>query len=58
MTIYINQETNVREFDKIEPSFTIDLYIPNSKIVTLKDCFNETFKLEIIQRLQKLNLPI
>ena len=49
MTIYINQETNVREFDKIEPSFTIDLSIPNSKIVTLKDCFNETFKLEIMQ---------
>ena len=37
-----------KEFDKIEPNFTIELSIPVCPSVTLNDCFEETFNLEIM----------
>ena len=51
MTNYMNQDTNENEFNKIEPSFTIELSIPNTNQsgIQLRDCFEETFKLEHMQ---------
>jgi len=46
MNKYTNQETQVSEFDKIEPSFTIELSIPNIDNVNLNSCFEHTFKSE------------
>lgn len=48
ITVYTNQITNEKEFDKIEPNFTIELSIPVCPSVTLNDCFEETFNLEIM----------
>jgi ubiquitin C-terminal hydrolase len=48
---YTNLKTIQFEFEKIEPSFTIELSIPNIQNPTLDDCFEETFKLEVMQDL-------
>jgi len=45
---YSNAKTYDFEFEKIEPSFTIELSIPNMENPTIDDCFEETFKLEIM----------
>jgi ubiquitin C-terminal hydrolase len=45
---YSNAKTFKFEFEKIEPSFTIELSIPNIQNPTIFDCFEETFKLEIM----------
>ena len=55
LTNYTNQYTNEDEFNKIEPCFTIELSIPHNSTsivnVTLKECFEETFKIEHMQDL-------
>ena len=48
ITVYTNQINNEKEFEKIEPNFTIELSIPICSSVTLNDCFEETFNLEIM----------
>ena len=45
---YSNANTYAFEFEKIEPSFTIELSIPNVQNPTINDCFEETFKLEVM----------
>jgi ubiquitin carboxyl-terminal hydrolase 8 len=45
---YSNAKTYEFEFEKIEPSFTIELSIPTIQNPTINDCFEETFKLEIM----------
>jgi len=46
INIYLNDYTNELEFHKIEPSFTIELSIPNEPNITIEKCFEYTFKLE------------
>jgi hypothetical protein len=48
LVIYSNVNKQVFEFEKIEPNFTIELSIPNLAQPTIYDCFEETFKLEIM----------
>ena len=48
ITLYYNADNSVFEFEKIEPNFTIHLSIPNKQQVNLYDCFEETFKLEVM----------
>jgi len=45
---YSNAKTYEFEFEKIEPSFTIELSIPNVTNPSIDDCFVETFKLEVM----------
>jgi len=45
---YSNAKTYDFEFEKIEPSFTLELSIPNMQNPTINDCFEETYKLEIM----------
>jgi ubiquitin C-terminal hydrolase len=45
---YSNAKTHHFEFEKIEPSFTIELSIPGIQNPTIDDCFEETFKLEVM----------
>ena len=49
MTEYINQDTDKKEFHKIEPCFTIELSIPQVSNITLNECFETTFRLEYMQ---------
>jgi len=48
LVIYSNVNNKVVEFEKIEPNFTIELSIPNLPHPTLYDCFEETFKIEVM----------
>ena len=45
---YINEITNELEFNKIEPSFTVELSIPNISNISIEQCFEHTFKLEYL----------
>jgi ubiquitin C-terminal hydrolase len=45
---YSNAKTHHFEFEKIEPSFTIELSIPIIQSPSINDCFEETFKLEVM----------
>ena len=48
---YSNAKSHEFEFEKIEPSFTIELSIPSTPNPTIDDCFDETFKLEVMSDL-------
>ena len=48
---YSNAKSNDFEFEKIEPSFTIELSIPATSNPSIDDCFEETFKLEVMSDL-------
>lgn len=45
---YINLDTKKKEFHKIEHGYTIELSIPNKDNITIYDCFEETFKEDIL----------
>ena len=46
MNKYTNRETGQSEFDKTEPSFTVELSIPNIENIDLNACFEHTFQSE------------
>jgi ubiquitin carboxyl-terminal hydrolase 8 len=49
---YVNAKTKNKEFHKIEHGYTIELSIPNlnnSNNISIYDCFNETFKNDILE---------
>jgi ubiquitin C-terminal hydrolase len=48
---YSNAKSYKFEFEKIEPSFTIELSIPATPNPTIDDCFEETFKVEVMSDL-------
>lgn len=48
---YSNAKSSDFEFEKIEPSFTIELSIPATSNPSIDDCFEETFKLEVMSDL-------
>jgi len=44
---YINEDTNIEEFNKIESNYTIELIIPNtSNSISIEECIHYTFKEE------------
>ena len=45
---YINLNDGNKEFHKIEHGYTIELSIPSKDNITIYDCFNETFKDDIL----------
>ena len=51
MYSYLNLQTNKKEFYKIEHGFTIELSIPPvTTKISLYDCFEETFKDDILKQ--------
>ncbi len=46
---YINLNNNKKEFHKIEHGYTIELSIPKLENISIYDCFNETFKNDILE---------
>ena len=44
---YINEETSIEEFNKIETNYTIEIIIPNiSSSISIEECIHYTFKEE------------
>ena len=59
INIYTNEYSNDIEFHKIEPSFTIELSIPNEQNITIEKCFDYTFQLEnlLAKKLGLVDVP-
>jgi ubiquitin carboxyl-terminal hydrolase 8 len=47
---YINLQNGNKEFHKIEHGYTIELSIPKKENITIYDCFNETFKNDLLEK--------